>query len=359
MNSFLQKIFVALFVCTLLFSTIVAQGGKDKATTTKTQATEVVESVKENSTELNIYSSRHYDVDKEVYKAFEAKTGITVNVVEGKGGELMERIVREKNAAKADIFLTVGAETIYPLTDKGLFENFSSKFIESKVSPMYRGAGWTGVMSRARVIAYSKDRVDPKAITSYADLTKPEWKGKILVRSSSSSYNLALLSSFVLLEGQDAAESWAQAVVKNMARTPKGNDRDQAKAIVAGEGDLAIMNSYYYVRMANSSDPAERDVVKKVALIFPKETHVNLSYGGILAGAKNKANAVKFLEFLLSEEIQVLYAQKNGEFPLNKDVGLPKIQASWGAFTPQNIDYSQLGSAKDTATIIFDKVGWK
>lgn len=313
----------------------------------------------DKSSVVNVYSSRHYDVDDTVFKMFEEKTGIKVNVVKGKGAELLERITREKNAPNADVFLTVGAETIYPLVNNKLLQPISSKYIDKTIPAAYRGNGWTGIMSRARIIAYSLDRVDPSKITSYADLTKPAWKGKVLVRSSTSSYNVALLCSLIQLNGTEKAQNWAKGLVANMARTPKGNDRDQAKAIVAGEGDVAIMNSYYYVRMAKSSDPAEVEVSKKIGLLFPENTHVNLSYGGLLAGAKNKENAIAFLEFLATPEVQLLFAEQNGEFPLNPAVALPEIQASWGSFTPQKIDYNKLGAVRPQASVIFDKAGWK
>ena len=309
--------------------------------------------------ELNIYSSRHYDVDKQVYGDFEKETGIKVNVVEGKGDELLERLTREKDKPEADLFLTVGAESIAPLQERALIEPFDSKVVEANIPAPYLGEEWMGITARARVIAYPLDRVDPSKVTSYDDLTKPEWKGKVLVRSSSSSYNVALLSSFIQLNGAEAAKAWAKGIVENLARDPKGNDRDQAKAVVAGEGDLAIMNSYYYVRMLNSSDPAEADAARKIGLIFPRPVHLNLSIAAMVKGAKNKDNAVKFLEFLSEKHVQTLYAEANGEFPLNPSVPLPEVQKAWGGYEPQDLNYQDLGRAKGEAAMIFDQVGWK
>lgn len=308
---------------------------------------------------VNVYSSRHYDVDKEVYKMFEEETGLKLNVVEGKGDELVERITREKNKPQADVLLTVGAESLYPLHEADALEDSMSDTIESNIPEQFRGDYWMGITSRARVIAYNKDHVDPEKIKTYQDITKPEWKDQILVRPSSSTYNQALLASFVQNDGDDAAKEWAQGVVDNFAREPKGNDIDQAKAVAAGEGDLAIMNSYYWARMANSSDPNEAKVAEKVGLIFPENTHLNISYGALLKGAKNKENAIKLLEFLSSEKIQELYAQKNGEFPLNPKAPLPEVQKSWGEFTKQKVNYQELGKYRDDATKIFDEVGWK
>lgn len=308
--------------------------------------------------EINIYSSRHYDVDKDVYEMFTKETGIKVNVVEGKNHELVEKIIREKSNPQADVFLTVGAETIYPLKEEKMLQKFSSKEIEKNIPEHFRGEGWSAVMYRARVIGYDKAKGKP-AIKTYNDLTKSEYKGQILVRPSSSSYNVGLLSSFILENGEKEATEWAKGVIANFARTPQGNDRDQAKAIVAGEGSLAIMNSYYFVRMANSSDPNEREVASKIALLFPEKTHVNISYAGLLTGAKNKENAIKFIEFLSTEKVQSYYAEKNGEFPVNKSVPKTEIQKSWGDFTIQNIKFDELGKYSKKASMIFDIVGWK
>lgn len=308
---------------------------------------------------INVYSSRHYDVDKEVYKRFEEATGIKVNVVDGKSDEIIERVQREKDNPKADVLLTVGAESLYPLHEADALEDAMTSTIEENIPENFRGDYWTGLTSRARVIAYNKDNKDAEKIKTYDDLTKDDFKGKVIARSSSSSYNQALLASFIELNGEDAAKEWAEGVVANFARDPEGNDRDQAKAVAAGEADYAIMNSYYLARMLNSSDAAEKEAAEKVALIFPEHAHLNISYGAMLKGAANKDNAKKFLEFLTSEEIQELYATENGEFPLNPKAPLPEIQKSWGEFSVQDLDFEELGKYRDDATKIFDEVGWK
>lgn len=308
---------------------------------------------------VNIYSSRHYDVDKEIYKKFTEKTGIKINVVEGKNDELLQRILQEGEGSPADLYLTVGAENIYPLKENQLLKTFSSSFIEENIPADYRGNGWTGITSRARVIAYNKNAEKVPAIKSYNDLTAPEWKNKILVRSSASSYNIALLASFVELEGKDKATQWGKGIVANMARIPKGNDRDQAKAVIAEEGELAIMNSYYLVKMLNSSDRVEADVGRQIGLIFPENVHINLSFCALLTTTKNQENAIKFLEYVSSPVIQKIYAEENGEFPLNSKVSKSDIQKSWGEFQAQKINFEELGKYKKEAAFIFDKVGWK
>ncbi|PIE74719.1 MAG: Fe(3+) ABC transporter substrate-binding protein [Deltaproteobacteria bacterium] len=309
--------------------------------------------------ELNIYSSRHYDTDKQVYADFEEATGIKVNVLEGKGGQLLERLSREKSNPKADLFLTVGAENIYFLKKNHLLERFDSYVVKKNIPEKYRGDGWMGITSRARIIAYSKARVNPDMINTYESLTEPEWKGKVLVRSSNSSYNQALLASFIELYGNTKSRQWAKGIVKNMARRPKGNDRDQAKAIVAGVGDLAIMNSYYFIKMLRSSDPAEVAVTNQIGLIFPEKTHLNLSIAALIKGSKNKENAVRFLESLSGKKVQKIYVEGNGEFPLNPEVSKSEVQKSWGEFTTQDLNFTDLGKFRKRAVIIFDQAGWK
>jgi len=311
------------------------------------------------SKEVNIYTSRHYDVDKEIYKKFEEKTGIKVNVIEGKTNELVERLSREGEDTTADLFLSVGAENIYTLTEKNLLETLENDTLKSNIAEDYRGDNWVGLTGRARLFAYDKTRGEKPNITKYEDITKDEFKGKVLVRSSSSSYNNALLSSLIQTKSKEYAEQWAQGVKNNMARTPEGNDRAQAKAVAAGVGDIAIMNSYYLVRMLNSSDAQEAEVGKKIGLIFPEDTHINLSWGGVVKGSKNKDNAHKLLEYLTGEEVQKMFTEENGEYPLNKTVEPNKVLRDFGAFTPQQTNYGELGKYSQEATIIFDKVGWK
>lgn len=308
---------------------------------------------------VNVYSARHYDVDKKLFQKFEEETGIKVNLVEGKADELIERMIREGENSSADVFLTVGAENIYTLKEKNLIKKYSSDIIDSNIPKDYRGEDWVGLTSRARVIAYDKTRVKPEEIDSYDDLLDDKYKGKVLSRSSSSSYNVAMLSAFIQEEGEEAAKKWAEGIVKNFARTPEGNDRDQVKAISAGVGDVAIINSYYLAKMVTSSDQEEVKAAENIGLIFPKDTHVNLSFAAVTNSSKNEKNAVKLIEFLTQEEAQSAYASENGEFPLNQKAKLPELLKSWGDFDGKNIDFEKLGAYKQKAVLIFDQIGWK
>ena len=293
---------------------------------------------------VNVYSSRHYDIDKQLFK----------DLVDGKSDELIERMAREGDNTSADVFLTVGAENIAQLNEKDLIKDISSEKINENIPSEYRGKNWVGLTSRARIIVYNKEKVNPETIKTYNDLTKDEFKGKVLTRSSSSSYNNALLSSFIQLDGADKAKEWAQGIVNNFARTPEGNDRDQAKAIMAGIGDVGIMNSYYIAKMISSSDAEEA-----IGVLFPENTHLNLSFGAVTKNAKNEENAVALLEYLTEEKAQKAYVDENGEFALNTKVGKSELQKSWGEFKVQNLNYETLGESKQEATLIFDQVGWK
>lgn len=356
----MRRRLLAVATATLMAVSVAACSTDDKKPEAESKAPTSEQSTEQSTDKvLNVYSSRHYDVDKKLYDMFTQETGIKVNVVDGKSPELIERLIREKNDPAADIFLTVGAESIWQLNQEQILGKYESATVTNSIPEEYRGEGWMGIVSRARVIAYDKDKVDPKTIKTYEDITKPEWKGQVLVRSSKNSYNQALLASFVSLDGKEKAKQWAQGVVNNFARQPKGNDRDQAKAVAAGEGKLAIMNSYYWALMDRSSDPEVKKVAEKIGLIFPENTHVNLSYAGIVKGAKNQENAVKMMEFLASEKVQELIAQENGEFPLNPKAKMPEPQKSWGEFTKQKLNFAEFGKDKPEAVLIFDEVGWK
>lgn len=309
--------------------------------------------------EINVYSARHYDVDKELFKTFEAETGIKVNLIEGKSDELIERLSREGENTKADVFLTVGAESLSLLEGKNLIEEFTSETIDENIPKEYRGSNWVGLTLRPRVIAYDKTRVTPESIKTYDDLLKPEFKGKVLVRSSSSSYNVGMLSSFLQQRGEEETKKWTEGLVNSFARNPEGNDRDQIKAIAAGTGDVAIVNSYYMSKLLNSSDENERNAAKNIGIIFPEDTFVNLSFASVVKGSKNKEEAVEFIEYLTSESPQKAYCEENGEYPANEKVQLPELLKSWGDFNAMAVDYRKLGDFKHKAVLIADEMGWK
>ena len=331
--------------------------------TTKQESTEGNESNEEKV--VNVYTSRHYDADKELYEIFTEETGIKVNVVEGKDDELIERLDREGEDTEADVLIVADAGRLHRAKSQDLLQSIESEVLNNNIPENLRDKDneWYGLTKRGRVIVYSKDRVNPSELSTYEDLTNPKWNGKILVRSSSNTYNQSLLASFIEINGEDKAKEWAKGLVDNMAREPKGNDRDQAKAVVAGEGDIAIMNTYYLGKLLNSSDPEEVKVGEQVSVFFPNQdttgTHINVSGGGVTKEAKNKENAVKFIEFLSNEKAQSVFANANYEYPVNPNVEPSDLLKSWGEFKTQDISLNKLGENNKRAVEIFNEIGWK
>jgi len=315
--------------------------------------------------EVNVYTARNYDVDKQLYAQFTETTGIKVNLIEGKAEELIERLKREGDSTSADLFVTVDGGVLNNAKLAGVLQPIESDTIRSQVPDAYWDTDktWVGLSKRARVVVYSRERVQPEQLSTYEDLATDKWKGKLLVRSSSSLYNLSLIASLIELNGEDSVEQWAKGIVGNLARSPEGGDRDQAKAIAAGIGDLAIMNTYYFGQMLNSKDPEEVKVAEQLGVFFPNQgtsgTHVNVSGAGLIKSSKNKENALKLIEYLTGKEAQETVASQNFEFPVNPDAKKPELLESWGEFEAQKIEFSKLGEHNKKAVEIANKVGWK
>ena len=319
------------------------------------------------SNEINLYSQRHYKVDENQYEAFEKETGIKVNVVKANADELIERLKNEGKNSPADLFITVDAGKLQKAKDLDLLQKISSPIINQNVDSDLKDVNgyWIPITYRARIIVYSKERVNVGELSTYANLTNEKWRNKVLVRSSSNAYNQALLSSIVANRGEDAATSWASELVKNFARDPKGNDRDQVKAITAGQGDLAIVNSYYIGLLLSSENEEEIKAGNSVGVFFPNQgegetgSHINVSGIGLAKNAPNKENAIKLMEFLTSESAQKTYTNTSYEYPANPNVDPNEIVKKWGSFKKDNLDLNQLGVFRNKAIEIFDKSGWK
>jgi iron(III) transport system substrate-binding protein len=221
---------------------------------------------------------------------------------------------------------------------------------------------WTGFTKRARVFVYDKSRVNPEELSTYEDLVTEKWSGRVLVRSSQNHYNQTLMASVVAAHGQEKALEWARGMVNNMAQPPRGNDRDQVKAIAAGTGDVAIVNTYYMGLLLNSPNSEERNIAQQMGIFFPNQndrgTHVNISGAAITAHAPNRANAQKLIEFLLSPEAQTAFAEQNYEYPANKNVAWPALLEEWGRFKADTIPLDQLGQYLQPGMIIFNQAGW-
>jgi iron(III) transport system substrate-binding protein len=314
---------------------------------------------------VNLYSARHYQTDERLYDEFTEETGIEVNRVEGKGDVLMARLASEGRNSPADVFITVDAGNLWRAEEAGLFQPVASKVLTERVPANLRHPDgyWFGFSTRARVIVYNKDQIDPAEISTYEDLADPKWKGKVCIRSSGSIYNQSLLASMIANDGEDAAEAWAKGVVANFARDPQGGDTDQIKAVAAGECALALANSYYYARFMNSDDPDDQAVVEKTGVIFPNQdgrgTHVNISGGGVLAHAPHKEAAIKFLEYLASDSAQVYFANGNNEYPVAPSGAKNPALEKLGPFKVDPINVSAYGEYQPEAQRIFDRAGWR
>jgi len=315
--------------------------------------------------EVNIYTARHYEVDDVLYKNFTDATGIKVNIVKGKAEELIERLKREGKNTPADLFITVDGGVLNNAKESDILQPVNSDTVNAQVAEKYRDKDnqWIGLSTRARIIAYSKERVKPEQLSTYEDLASDKWKGKVLVRSSSSMYNQSLVASLIELNGEEKTEEWAKGIVANLARDPEGGDRDQAKAIAAGIGDVAIMNTYYVGQMIHSKDPEEVKASEQIGVFFPNQdttgTHLNISGVGLTKYSKNQENAVKLIEYLTSEEAQSIMSKENFEYPVNEKAEKPDVLNTFGEFKAQEIDFAKLGVHNQKAIEIMNKVGWK
>ena len=315
---------------------------------------------------LNLYTARHYQTDEALYTNFTRLTGIRVNRIEGKEDELFERIRREGPASPADVFLTVDAARLQAADDAGLFAPVQSRTLDARIPEQFRDpeGNWFGFSYRARVIAYDRSKVKPEEVSGWADLVKPRFKGKLCVRSGGHVYNRTLVASLLHHWGEDRTADWARGIVANLARDPKGGDTDQIRAVAAGECEVAVTNHYYYARLMASNKPEDQDTVRKVGIVFPEQkafgSHVNISGGGMLKYAPNKDAAVRFLEYLASEEAQAYFANGNNEWPVVKGVKLnnPPLEAM-GGFKVDPLSALTLARNTPKAQRFIDRAGWK
>ena len=316
---------------------------------------------------VNMYSQRHYDVDQIQYDNFEKITGIKVNVIKANADELIQRMKNEGDNSPADLFITVDVGKLWQASDMDLLQkynddNLTEGITESLIDP---NGYWVPVTYRSRILVYSNERVQKRDLSTYEDLANGKWKGRLLVRSSSNSYNQALLSSLVANLGEDATQNWTKAVVSNFARDPKGNDRDQVKAIAAGQGDVAIVNSYYIGLLLSSENEEEVNAGKSISVFFPNQgdgergSHINVSGVALAKNAPNKSNALKLIEYLTSDEAQEIYVNNTYEYSVKPNIEPNDIVKAWGTFKKDPLDLNMLGVKRNDAIRIFDAGGWK
>ena len=344
----MKKITIIAFFISLFASTVFADG---------------------HSSEVNIFSARHYDSDVQLYEKFTAKTGIKVNIVSGKDKALQKRITEEGKDSKADLYITADAGRLGAFQAKGMFQRgASSAAIKKAVPANFRTAYWTGIAKRARIIYYSPERVNASELDgmTYENLADPKWKGKIVIRQSNNVYNQSLVASLIKNNGKKATAEWAKGVVANMARDSKGNDRAQILAVAAGEADLAVANTYYLALMlSGKKGPEQQMAAKKVKPFFPNQngrgTHMNISGGGILKYAPNKANAIKLLEFLVTKEAQQHIVNNTFEYPMIDGVEPHKLVVQMGLGFKQDLKtkVSSYGKKQADALEVMLAANWK
>ncbi len=317
------------------------------------------------SGEITLFTERHYEFDDSLYELFQKKTGVKVNVVKASGSELIARLREEGETTKADLYMTADAGSLEKARLAGLLKPFESEVAKAAVPASLREPGdhWIGVTRRTRVIAYAKDRVKPSELSTYEALAGPEWRARVVVRSSSNAYNQSLLATIIAAVGAEEAERWATGVRKNMARPPQGSDRDQVRAVAAGLADVAIVNTYYLGLLEASEDPRDREAAAAVKVFFPNQegrgAHINISGLGVVKASKKADLAAQFIEFLVSEEVQGMVPEGSFEYPVVESVPWSELQLRWGKFKADEVSLSKLGEWNAEAVRIFNRAGWE
>ena len=314
--------------------------------------------------ELNLYSSRHYDTDERLYSDFEEMTGITINRIEGNADELIARMEAEGANSPADIFLTVDTVRLTRAKNLGLLQSIESDALEAAIPAYLQDDDnqWFGFSQRARILFYDKETVANPPLT-YQDLAKPEYAGMVCIRSSSNVYTQNIVAALIEHLGQDAVQEWAEAVVANFARDPQGGDTDQLRGIASGECQIAMSNTYYFARAIRKDVSGLSSELERIGWVFPNQNdigaHMNISGGGVAVNAPNKENAIKFLEYLASEQAQEYFSAGNDEYPAVPGVGLASSVAELGIFRPDTIKLSDIADNIDAANDVLNNADWQ
>ena len=315
--------------------------------------------------ELNVYSARQEALIKPLLDQYTAETGVKVNLVTGKGDALLTRLQNEGRNSPADVLITTDAGRLYRAQEAGVLQPIDSSFLDAEIPAHLRSdqGYWYGLSVRARAIVYATDRVQPSQLSTYEDLAGQQWQRRICIRSSGNIYNQSLVAGMLATQGEEKTDAWLKAFVPNFARPPQGGDRDQIKAVAAGQCDLAVVNSYYFGAMVQSGDAAERAAAAKVAIFWPNQgdrgTHINVSGAGVTAAARHVPEAIALIEFLARDESQRWYAETNNEYPVRDDIKASELLTSWGDFKTDQVDVSELGRRNAAAVMAMDRARWK
>lgn len=315
--------------------------------------------------EVNVYSARKEQLIKPLLDEFSRETGIEVNLITSKADALLKRLQTEGANSPADVLVTTDAGRLHRAKEAGVLQPAINDALQSKLPENLQDKDhhWVGLTTRARVIVYAKDRVKPAELSTYEALADDKWRNRICIRSSNNIYNQSLVASMIAHQGAEATESWAQGLVENMARKPAGGDRDQIKAVAAGQCDVAVVNTYYLGKMIHSPDAAQQAAADQVAIFWPNQSdrgaHVNVSGIAVTQAADNKANALKLIDFMLSQNAQQWYAEVNHEYPVVEGVAWSDTLKNWGEFESDALNLSRLGELNTQALRIMDRAGWR
>ncbi len=315
--------------------------------------------------EVNVYSSRHYDTDLQLYQQFTEETGIRVNLIEGASDELIERIKNEGVNSPADVIITVDAGRLWRAKEADVMQPHNSEHLRERIPAELQDEEgyWVGLSQRVRGIVYRKDRVSLNDLQGYWELADEKWEGRLCIRSSNNIYNQSLVASLIETHGEQETEQWARSLVNNFARSPQGGDTDQIKAVAAGVCDVALVNHYYLARLINSSNREDNAVADEVDIYFPGPeyggAHVNISGAGVAKYSPNRDYAVKFIEYLATDDAQDLFAVRNNEFTISPDLELSPVLAGFGAFESDAVNVSSYGENNPAAIRLMDRAGWR
>lgn len=313
---------------------------------------------------LNLYSARHYQADEALYNDFTKQTGIRINRIEGKAHELLERIRNEGANSPADVFITVDAASLAVANAWGIFAPVKSAVLEARIPAHLRSETWFAFSTRARMIIYNKRKLKAEDVPTYESLADPKLKGLYCSIPGGHIYNLTWVASQIVHQGEARAEEWARGLVANLARNPRGGDTDQIKSVATGECGVAVSNSYYLVRMMASERVEDRNLVKRLGVVWPNQgsygTHINVSGAGVVKTSKNREAAIRFLEYLASDDAQRYFANGNNEWPAVPTVKVSNEElAELGQFKADMTSLVTIANQLPAAQKLLDRTGYR
>ncbi|BDX06251.1 Fe(3+) ABC transporter substrate-binding protein [Planctobacterium marinum] len=315
--------------------------------------------------EVNVYSARKEELIKPLLDEFEKAQNVKVNLITGKADALISRVASEGQFSPADVLLTTDVGRLQRAKEMSLLVATDSRVLEERIAANFRDEEgfWFALTKRARPIMYHPERVNPDELGSILDLTDSKWKGRICIRSSNNIYNQSMIASMIAKFGEQRVQQWANDFVKNFARKPKGGDRDQIKAVVAGQCDIAIANTYYLAGMLADTDSENQKIAEQLKVFWPDQqgsgAHINISGAAMLKHAPNKANALRLMEFLASESSQKWYADNNHEYPVVQGITMSALLAGFGEFKAEDVQLQQVGELNAAAIKLMDRAGWQ